>query len=148
MRVFISWCLAAWGFQAVDSKNRSVRAENTDFEGSWALAISYEALGPGQLVVTNPDLLAARHAEHADYELIAALLGYPGQAIRARVLGEAANRGPVRFLLRHDESTGDVGVVVYWDANPESVTFQARPRSAALAHVSRAFRSSPPREHY
>jgi ADP-ribosylglycohydrolase len=78
-----------------------VRVGNAAFEGSRALAIDYEALGPSQFVaVTSPTFSPREMLDMRPYDLMATPLVYSGQTIRARVVAGADNRGSVSVRLR------------------------------------------------
>jgi hypothetical protein len=90
--------------------NRSVRISNVEFEGARALAVDYDALGPGQAVAATTPTFAPRDVLNMrTYELMATPLVYPGQVVRARVVADRANAGAVAVRLRarvydeHDE---------------------------------------------
>ncbi len=81
--------------------NAYLRVGNEEFGPSRALAIGYEALGPGQEAAaisptfSPPELLNMR-----TYDLMATPLVYPGQMVTARVVAPAANKGAVEARLR------------------------------------------------
>ena len=89
------------GFQPRGGTNTSVRIGNAEFENSRALAIVYEALGPGQVAATTTPTFSPRDMLNMrTYDLMATPLVYPGQTISARVAGDEANRGAVTVRLR------------------------------------------------
>lgn len=91
------------GFTAQDGAgaNRSVRLSNVEFEESRALAVGFEAIGPGQSVaVTTPTFAPRDVLNMRTYELMATPLVYPGQLVRARVVADKANIGAVTARLR------------------------------------------------
>jgi ADP-ribosylglycohydrolase len=80
---------------------KSVSVGNREFEGSRALAISYEALGPGQVAaVTSPTFSPREMLNMRTYDLMATPLVYPGQVVKARVVAPAGNRGAIEARLR------------------------------------------------
>jgi ADP-ribosylglycohydrolase len=90
--------------------NPLVRTENVEFEDSRALAIGYEALGPGQVAaVVTPVFTPPEVRNMRTYDLMAAPLVYPGQVVKARLVADRANKGKVTARLRlrvydgHDE---------------------------------------------
>ncbi|PZM08768.1 ADP-ribosylglycohydrolase family protein [Rhizobium tubonense] len=81
--------------------NKSVRIRNAEFEGSRALAIDFEALGPGQLVaITSPTFSPREMLNMRTYDLMATPLVYPGQVVKARVVADAGSLGSVEVKLR------------------------------------------------
>jgi len=81
--------------------NRSVRTANVEFEGGRALAVVYEALGPGQIAaVSTPTFTPRDVLDMRTYELMATPLVYPGQVVKARVVADRANTGAVVVRLR------------------------------------------------
>ena len=79
----------------------AVYADNVEFEGARALAIGYEALGPGQVAaVTTPTFTPPEVRNMRTYELMATPLVYPGQVVRARLVASGTNRGNVAARLR------------------------------------------------
>lgn len=81
--------------------NRSVRTANVEFEGGRALAVVYEALGPGQIAaVSTPTFTPRDVLDMRTYELMATPLVYPGQVVKARVVADKANTGAVVVRLR------------------------------------------------
>ena len=81
--------------------NAATRVANIEFEGSHALSVGYEALGPGQVaVVTTPTFSPRDVLDMRTYELMATPLLYPGQVVEARVIAAAANVGAVDVRLR------------------------------------------------
>ena len=80
---------------------KAVSVGNAEFEGSRALAISYEALGPGQVAaVTSPTFSPREMLNMRTYDLMATPLVYPGQVVKARVAAPAGNKSPVEVRLR------------------------------------------------
>ena len=79
----------------------SSRIGNEPFEGGRALAVAYEALGPGMYTAamtstfSPPDVVRMR-----TYELMATPLVYPGQTVRARVVAPKENVGTVAASIR------------------------------------------------
>jgi ADP-ribosylglycohydrolase len=91
------------GFQLLDGldANRAVRIGNAELESSRALAIDFEALGPGQAVaVTSPTFSPRDVLNMRTYDLMATPLVYPGQVVKARIVAGAGNRGAVEVTLR------------------------------------------------
>lgn len=83
------------------SLSKDVRVGNAEFEGHRALAIAYEALGPGQLaVVTSPTFSPREMLTMRTYDLMATPLVYPGQVVKARIAAPAANHGAIEVRLR------------------------------------------------
>jgi ADP-ribosylglycohydrolase len=81
--------------------NRSTRTENVEFAGSRALAVAFEALGPGQVAaVTTPTFTPPEVRNMRTYDLMATPLVYPGQVVKARVVAERGNQGSVAARLR------------------------------------------------
>ncbi|HTJ56056.1 MAG TPA: ADP-ribosylglycohydrolase family protein [Devosiaceae bacterium] len=81
--------------------NGSTRTENVAFEGSRALAVGYEALGPGQIAAaTTPTFAPPEVRNMRTYELMATPLVYPGQVVKARVTADRDNQGSVAVRLR------------------------------------------------
>jgi ADP-ribosylglycohydrolase len=80
---------------------KAVSVGNREFEGSRALAIGYEALGPGQVaVVTTPTFSPREMLDMRTYDLMATPLLYPGQVVRARLVAPAGNKSAVEVRLR------------------------------------------------
>ncbi|RKD69107.1 ADP-ribosylglycohydrolase family protein [Rhizobium sp. WW_1] len=78
-----------------------VRVGNTEFEGSRALTIEYEALGPAQsAIVTTPTFSPREMLDMRTYDLMATPLLYSGQTVKARVKGDAQNHGAIEARLR------------------------------------------------
>jgi ADP-ribosylglycohydrolase len=91
------------GFAAQDGVdfNRLPRITNVEFEGGRALAIGYEAFGPGQTVAVNTPTFTPRDVLNMrTYELMATPLVYPGQLVRARVVADRSNSGTVGVRIR------------------------------------------------
>jgi ADP-ribosylglycohydrolase len=79
----------------------AVRIGNAEFEGSRALSIGYEALGPGQIAAANTPTFSPRDVLNMrTYDLMATPLVYPGQKVTARVVTPAGNKGEVEVRLR------------------------------------------------
>ncbi|TCR87934.1 ADP-ribosylglycohydrolase family protein [Rhizobium sp. BK376] len=79
----------------------AIRVRNAEFEGSRALAIDYEALGPAQIAAaTTPTFSPREMLNMRTYDLMATPLVYPGQIVKARVRAGAENRGIVDVKLR------------------------------------------------
>lgn len=79
----------------------TVRIGNVEFEGSRALALAYEALGPGQVAAaTTPTFSPREVLNMRTYDLMATPLVYPGQTVTARVAAPADNLGDVEIRLR------------------------------------------------
>ncbi len=79
----------------------AIRIGNVEFEGSRALSIGYEALGPGQVVAaTTPTFSPREVLSMRTYDLMASPLIYPGQKVTARVAAPAGNTGEVDVRLR------------------------------------------------
>ena len=88
------------GFRAEPNSGGAVRLSNVEWESARALAISYEALGPGQVAaVTTPTFTPPEVRNMRTYELMATPLLYPGQVLQARVVADKGNRGPVSARL-------------------------------------------------
>lgn len=78
-----------------------VKVRNSEFEGSRALSIGYEALGPGQVAVaTTPTFSPQEMLNMRTYDLMASPLVYPGQTVKARVVAPADNEGAIEVTLR------------------------------------------------
>ncbi|CAN7167987.1 ADP-ribosylglycohydrolase family protein [Rhizobium sp. LjRoot254] len=108
--------------------SKTVRIGNAEFEGSWALAIDYEALGPGQVAgVTTPTFSPREMLDMRTYDLMATPLVYPGQVVKARVSADGSNKGSVDVRLRirvyneRDELTDIDGEIVNIAAGSEAV---------------------------
>jgi ADP-ribosylglycohydrolase len=81
--------------------SKAVRIGNAEFEGSRALAIDYEALGPAQVAaVGSPTFSPREMLNMRTYDLMATPLLYPGQVVKARVAADAGNRGEIEIRLR------------------------------------------------
>ena len=77
------------------------RIANIEFEGSRALSVGYEALGPGQAAaVTTPTFSPPEMLNMRTYDLMATPLVYPGQVLKARVVAAPGNKGAVNVRLR------------------------------------------------
>lgn len=110
------------------SLSKDVRIGNAEFEGSGALSIGYEALGPGQVTaVTTPTFSPREVLNMRTYDLMATPLVYPGQVVKARVAAPADNRSPVEVRLRlrvydeHDQLRDIDGDVVLLKPGAETV---------------------------
>jgi hypothetical protein len=108
--------------------SKTVRIGNAEFEGSNALAIDYEALGPGQVAsATTPTFSPREMLDMRTYDLMATPLVYPGQKVSARVKADKDNRGSIDVRLRirvyneRDELTDIDGDVVSIAAGSETV---------------------------
>lgn len=91
------------GFRPQDGLGlaKTVMVGNQEFEGSRALAIGYEALGPGQMVaITTPTFSPREMLDMRTYDLMATPLVYPGQVVKARVAAPADNRSAIEVRLR------------------------------------------------
>ncbi|GLS19668.1 hypothetical protein GCM10007874_26850 [Labrys miyagiensis] len=79
----------------------SIRVGNAEFEGSRALTIEFEALGPTQVAaVTSPTFSPREMLNMRTYDLMATPLVYSGQTVKARIKAPDANRGVVEARLR------------------------------------------------
>lgn len=79
----------------------AVRVGNAEFDGSRALTIDYEALGPAQnAVVTTATFSPREMLDMRTYDLMATPLVYSGQIVKARIKGDTHNRGTVEARLR------------------------------------------------
>ena len=77
-----------------------MRIGNAEFEGSRALSIGYEALGPGQVAAATTPTFSPRDVLNMrTYDLMATPLVYPGQVVRARVVAPAGNAGAIEVSL-------------------------------------------------
>ncbi|MEK1851986.1 MAG: ADP-ribosylglycohydrolase family protein [Phyllobacterium sp.] len=82
-------------------QGEAVSVGNVEFEGSRALAIAFEGLGPGHVAaVTSPTFSPREVLDMRTYDLMATPLVYPGQTVRARVVAPAGNRCPIEVGLR------------------------------------------------
>ncbi len=91
------------GFRPLASSggNAAPILRNVEFEGARALAICYEALGPGQFsAATTPTFTPPEVLNMRTYDLMATPLLYPGQTLKARLVAPAENNGPVEVRLR------------------------------------------------
>jgi ADP-ribosylglycohydrolase len=99
----------------------SGRVGNTEFEGSRALTIDYDALGPAQVAaVTSPTFSPREMLKMRTYDLMATPLIYSGQTVKARIFAPDNNRGVVEARLRiriyderdelHDIDAAPVGI--------------------------------------
>lgn len=81
--------------------SKTVGIGNAEFEGSRALTIDYEALGPGQVAAaTTPTFSPREMLDMRTYDLMATPLVYPGQVVKARVKAGNGNGGSVDVRLR------------------------------------------------
>jgi ADP-ribosylglycohydrolase len=81
--------------------SRLVRVSNVELGPSRALAVGYDALGPGQwAAVTTPTFSPPETPSMRTYELMATPLVYPGQVVMARVVAPVDNHGGVDVHLR------------------------------------------------
>jgi ADP-ribosylglycohydrolase len=81
--------------------SQAVRVGSVEFEGSQALSITYEALGPAQIAaVTSPTFSPREMLDMRTYDLMATPLVYPGQVVKARVIAATDNKGVVEVKLR------------------------------------------------
>ena len=86
------------GFRLEDAGAQGARAavENVAFEGGRALALRFDHLSPGRVVVASTPTFQPRDVvDMRTYELMACPQLYPGQTVRARVVADAANTGAV-----------------------------------------------------
>jgi len=91
------------GFRVVEGHDftKSVAVRNVEFEGSRALSVNYEALGPGQqAAVTTPTFSPREVLDMRTYDLMATPLVYPGQVVKARLVAGRTNKGAVSVRLR------------------------------------------------
>jgi hypothetical protein len=78
-----------------------VRVGNAEFEGSRALTLDYDALGPAQVAaVTSPTFSPREMLKMRTYDLMATPLIYSGQTVKARIVAPDSNRGVVEARLR------------------------------------------------
>jgi ADP-ribosylglycohydrolase len=78
-----------------------MRVGNAEFEGSRALTIDYDALGPAQVAaVTSPTFSPREMLKMRTYDLMATPLIYSGQTVKARIVAPNSNRGVVEARLR------------------------------------------------
>jgi ADP-ribosylglycohydrolase len=78
-----------------------MRVGNAEFEGSRALTIDYDALGPAQVAaVTSPTFSPREMLKMRTYDLMATPLIYSGQTVKARIVAPDSNRGVVEARLR------------------------------------------------
>lgn len=108
--------------------SKAVSVGNAEFEASRALAIGYEAMGPGQVaVVTTPTFSPREMLNMRTYDLMATPLVYPGQTVRARVAAPTGNRGAIEVRLRlrvydeHDQLRDVDGDIVTLKPGAETV---------------------------
>ncbi|HUP82775.1 MAG TPA: ADP-ribosylglycohydrolase family protein, partial [Candidatus Limnocylindria bacterium] len=81
--------------------SKLVRVGNTELGASRALAVGYDALGPGQwAAVTTPTFSPPETLRMRTYDLMATPLVYPGQVVTARVVAPAENHGGIDIHLR------------------------------------------------
>jgi ADP-ribosylglycohydrolase len=91
------------GFRVVEGHDfsKSVAVRNVEFEGSRALSVNYEALGPGQqAAATTPTFSPREVLDMRTYDLMATPLVYPGQVVTARLVAGRGNKGAVSARLR------------------------------------------------
>jgi len=91
------------GFRPMGAAGGSVTTplRNVEFEGGRALAIGYEALGPGQVAAAmTPTFSPPEMLNMRTYDLMATPLVYPGQVLKARVIAPKDNKGAVEVRLR------------------------------------------------
>ena len=94
--------------QVGNGVNKSTSIRNVDFEASRAIAIGYEALGPGQVAAaTTPTFSPPEVLDMRTYDLMATPLVYPGQTVTARIVAHEANRGAITVRLRARVYDGD-----------------------------------------
>ncbi|MDB5550036.1 MAG: ADP-ribosylglycohydrolase family protein [Rhizobium sp.] len=108
--------------------SKTMRIGNAEFEGSRALAIDYQALGPGQVAsATTPTFSPREMLDMRTYDLMATPLVYPGQVVKARVKADGSNKGSVDVRLRirvyneRDELSEVDGEIVNIAAGREAV---------------------------
>ncbi|MDB5541636.1 MAG: ADP-ribosylglycohydrolase family protein [Devosia sp.] len=108
--------------------SKDVRVSNAEFEGSRALSIAYEALGPGQVAcATTPTFSPREMLNMRTYDLMATPLVYPSQVVKARVAAPAANKGAIDVRLRlrvydeHDQLRDVDGEAVALQPGAETV---------------------------
>lgn len=81
--------------------NAGLKISNVEFEGSRALAVGFEALGPGQeAAVVTPTFSPPEMLNMRTYDLMATPLVYPGQTVKARLVAPASNTGALEARLR------------------------------------------------
>lgn len=79
----------------------SMTVKNIEFEGSRALAVRYDAMGPSQVAaVTTPTFSPREMLDMRTYDLMATPLIYPGQVLKARLKAAPGNKGTVEVRLR------------------------------------------------
>jgi len=112
---------------AIDA-SKTMRIGNAEFEGGRALAVDYEALGPGQVAAaTTPTFSPREMLDMRTYDLMATPLVYPGQVVKARVKADGGNKGSIDVRLRirvyneRDELTDVEGDIVNVAAGREAV---------------------------
>ncbi|MDW6025805.1 ADP-ribosylglycohydrolase family protein [Mesorhizobium sp. BAC0120] len=108
--------------------SKGLSVGNQEFERSRALAVHYEALGPGQVAaVTTPTFSPREMLDMRTYDLMATPLVYSGQVLKARIVAPAGNRSPVEVRLRvrvydeRDELRDVDGDAVTLEAGTETV---------------------------
>ena len=104
-----------------------VRIRSAEFEGSHALAVDFEALGPGQIAAaTSPTFSPREMLDMRTYDLMATPLVYSGQVVKARIVAASDNRGQIEARLRirvydeRDQLTDVDGPVVRMDPGKEA----------------------------
>ncbi len=81
--------------------NPHTRVENAPHAGGRALAIDYQALGPGQhAAATTPTFSPPEVLNMRTYDLMATPLLYPGQMLSAKLVAPAGNHGALSACLR------------------------------------------------
>ncbi|MDX0524546.1 ADP-ribosylglycohydrolase family protein [Sinorhizobium medicae] len=90
------------GFRPQDGYGQHpVSVDNVEHKGGRALAMRYEALGPGQsAAITTPVFTPREVVKMKVYDLMATPLVYPGQVLRAAVAAGDGNIGDVEVRLR------------------------------------------------
>ena len=88
------------GFMAAGEGRARLDVRNFPFERGRALQVHYTELGPEAAAVLTPTFAPPEVVRMRTYELMATPLVYPGQTVRARVVADARNAGPVAASLR------------------------------------------------
>ncbi len=118
------------GFRPQESldANKSVRLLNEETAQGRMLAISYEALGPGQYAAaTTPTFSPREMLKMRTYDLMATPLVYPGLKVRARLVAAQDNAGEVEACIRIrsynalDELTDHDGPAVSLGAGKDAI---------------------------
>ena len=73
---------------------------NVPFEQARALQVRYFGLGPEPAAATTPTFAPPDVTRMRTYELMATPLVYPGQTVRARVIADLRNAGPILVCVR------------------------------------------------